>query len=87
MQYRTLPHGGEQISILGLGTSSIQFAEEKEIEETICLAIESGSIILTWHLQKQSRFPAMGALWQENGIRYIFRFILEQIILLALMVG
>ncbi len=23
MQYRTLPHGGEQISVLGLGSSAI----------------------------------------------------------------
>ncbi len=42
MEYRTLPHGGEKISVLGLGTSSIQAASEKEIEETIRLAAENG---------------------------------------------
>ena len=42
MQYRTLPHGGEQISILGLGTSSIQASGEKEIEETLRMAAENG---------------------------------------------
>ncbi len=42
MEYRRLPRGGEMISILGLGTSSIQQASEKEIEETIRLAVENG---------------------------------------------
>lgn len=42
MQYRTLPRGGEAISILGLGTSSIQMAGEQEIEETIRYALERG---------------------------------------------
>lgn len=37
-----MPHGGEKISILGLGTSSIQSSSEKEIEETIRLAVENG---------------------------------------------
>lgn len=42
MQYRKLPHGGEPVSIIGLGTSSIQAASEQEIEETICYALEQG---------------------------------------------
>lgn len=42
MQYRKLPHGEELISILGLGTSSIQAADEKEIEDTIRYAVECG---------------------------------------------
>lgn len=42
MQYRRLPHGGEEISIIGLGTSSIQAANEQEIEETVCRALEQG---------------------------------------------
>lgn len=42
MQYRKLPKGSEQISILGLGTSSIQESGEKEIEEIVSLAIEKG---------------------------------------------
>lgn len=60
MQYRTLPHGGEQISILGLGTSSIQFAEEKEIEETICLAIESGINYFDMASSEAKPFPCYG---------------------------
>ena len=42
MEYRILPHGGEKISILGLGTSSIQASTEQEIEETVRLAAENG---------------------------------------------
>ena len=42
MEYRKLPHGNEQISILGIGASSIQNSSEKEIEETVSLAVEKG---------------------------------------------
>lgn len=42
MEYRKLPKGNEQIGVIGLGTSSIQASSEKEIEETIALAVENG---------------------------------------------
>lgn len=42
MKYRKLPRGGEAISIIGLGTSSIQAASEQEIEETVRYAMERG---------------------------------------------
>lgn len=42
MEYRKLPKGNEQISVIGLGTSSIQASSEKEIEEAVSLAIENG---------------------------------------------
>lgn len=42
MKYRVLPHGGESISILGVGASSIQASTEKEIRETIAWAMENG---------------------------------------------
>ena len=35
MQYRKLPKGAEQISVLGIGTSSIQASGEEEIEKKI----------------------------------------------------
>lgn len=35
MQYRKLPKEEEQISILGIGTSSIQASSEKEIEQMV----------------------------------------------------
>lgn len=42
MLYRKLPKGNEAISILGIGSSSIQASGEKEIEEIITSAIENG---------------------------------------------
>lgn len=42
MEYRKLPHGKEQISIIGLGTSSIQAAGTQEIEDMITYAMEQG---------------------------------------------
>lgn len=42
MEYRKLSHGGDAISIIGLGTSSIQAASEQEIEETVRYAMERG---------------------------------------------
>ena len=60
MQYRTLPHGGEKISILGLGTSSIQEASEKEIEETIALAVEEGINYFDMASAEAKPFPAYG---------------------------
>ena len=40
MQYRKLPRGTEQVSVLGIGTSSIQASSEKEIEKIITAAPE-----------------------------------------------
>ena len=42
MQYRKLPHGDEEISIIGLGMGSIHEGSEAEIEETVRAAIGSG---------------------------------------------
>lgn len=41
MEYRTLPHGGEKISVIGLGSGSIT-GSEREIEEVITAAIQNG---------------------------------------------
>lgn len=60
MEYRTLPHGGEQISILGLGTSSIQAASEKEIEEILCYAVEQGMNYFDMASAEAKPFPAYG---------------------------
>ena len=60
MKYRTLPHGGEKISILGLGTSSIQASSEKEIEETVTCAIENGINYFDMASSEAKPFPAYG---------------------------
>ena len=42
MEYRKLPHGSENISVLGFGTSSIGMAGEKEAEAAAVMALENG---------------------------------------------
>lgn len=42
MQYRTLPHGGEKISAIGLGMGSIHQASTAETERTVRAAIDAG---------------------------------------------
>lgn len=44
MEYRKLPHGGEneRFSVLGIGMGGIQSAGDAEIEQTIRTAIEHG---------------------------------------------
>lgn len=42
MQYRTLPHGGEKISVIGLGMGSIHQAGTKETERVVRAAIDAG---------------------------------------------
>ena len=35
MEYRALPHGGEKISVIGLGSAGLHNASEAEVERTI----------------------------------------------------
>ena len=42
MVYRKLPHGGEEISVIGLGIGSIHESAEDEIEDTVRFAMENG---------------------------------------------
>ena len=42
MQYRTLPHGGEQISVVGVGSGSLHNADAVQIERIADAAVEAG---------------------------------------------
>lgn len=42
MEYRKLPHGDEQISIIGMGNSSLGASCEEEAEKTVTMALENG---------------------------------------------
>ena len=68
MQYRKLPKGTEQVSILGIGTSSIQASSEKEIEKIIIAAIENGinNFSLSHHLNVSSLSPLIRKLKANN---------------------
>lgn len=41
MEYRTLPHRGEKISVIGLGGGSLS-GTEQEMTDVICAAIQNG---------------------------------------------
>lgn len=60
MQYRKLPHGNEQISIIGMGTSSIGKAGDKEIEATVAMALENGVNYFDMASSDAAPFPAFG---------------------------
>lgn len=60
MEYRRLPKGSEQISVLGLGTSSIQASSEKEIEETVAFAVEKGINYFDMASSEAKPFAAYG---------------------------
>ena len=42
MQYRTLPHGGEKISVIGMGGGSLHNSSAADIERTVEEAIDAG---------------------------------------------
>lgn len=42
MEYRTLPHGGDKISVIGLGSAGLHNASDAEVERTIDEAVEAG---------------------------------------------
>lgn len=60
MQYRKMPHSGEEISVLGLGTSSIQASSEAEIERIISLAIDNGINYFDMASSEAKPFAAYG---------------------------
>ena len=42
MQYRTLPHGGERISVIGMGAGSLHNSSASDVERIVEAAIEAG---------------------------------------------
>lgn len=60
MEYRKLPKGNENISILGLGTGSIGMAGEKETEAAMTMALEAGINFFDMASSDAVPFPAYG---------------------------
>lgn len=75
MDYRKLPHGEEEISVIGLGTSSIGAAGDKEIEAVMTLALEKGINYFDMASADAAPFPALEGHWQDNGKMFIFKSI------------
>lgn len=67
MEYRKLPHGEETISVLGLGTSSIGMAGEKEAEAVMTMALEAGINFFDMASADAAPFSAYGRAM--NGVR------------------
>ena len=56
MEYRTIPHSGEKVSILGLGMGSMHEASCEEIERTVLEAIDAGINVMDFIPSKASAF-------------------------------
>ena len=69
MEYRKLPHGDERISVLGIGTSSVGQAKEKEIEAVVSLALEQGINYFDMASADAPPFPAFGNAIASAGMR------------------
>ena len=60
MEYRRLPRGEEKISVLGLGTSSLGAAGEREMTEALELAVKSGINYYDMASADAAPFPVYG---------------------------
>ncbi|MDN0063377.1 aldo/keto reductase [Collinsella ihumii] len=60
MEYRVLPHGGEKISVIGLGSASIHNADAAEVERTYDAAIDAGVNHFDFIPSESAPFEAMG---------------------------
>ena len=60
MQYRKLPHGDEKISIIGMGTSVVGEASEKNVVETITYALDHGINYIDLAGGHAAIFPGIG---------------------------
>lgn len=60
MEYRKLPHGEEQISIIGMGSSVIGERPEKDIIETVQSALDAGINFFDLAAGHATVFPAYG---------------------------
>lgn len=60
MEYRTLPHGGESISVIGMGSSVVGEQKETDIIKTVQYALDAGINYFDMAGGHASIFPAYG---------------------------
>lgn len=60
MEYRTLPHGGEKIGIIGMGSSVVGAQKEADIIRTVRTAFDLGVNYFDMAGGHASIFPAYG---------------------------
>lgn len=71
MEYRNLPHGGEAISVIGIGTSVVGEQAERDIIDTICYALDAGINYIDLAGGHASIFPACGKAlegWRKDAM-------------------
>ena len=70
MEYRILPHGGEKISVIGLGAGSLT-GSEQEMTEVIDAAIQNGINYFDIAPAEQALFClCKGIRWQKRTDNY-----------------
>ena len=79
MEYRKLPHGDEQISIIGMGNSSLGASGEEEAEKTVTMRWKTASITSTWPPGMLRLSRLMAGQYPVAGIRCTFKSISAQI--------
>ena len=60
MEYRTLPHGGEKISVIGMGSSVVGEQKEADIIRTVEYALDVGINYFDMAGGHATIFPAYG---------------------------
>ena len=75
MEYRKLPRGTEEISILGLGNSSMGQSGEKEVQASVEMALENGINYFDMAAADDVPFAPFGEQWRDAATRYISRCI------------
>ena len=70
MQYRKLPHGGEQIGVLGLGSSAIGQAGDKEIEATVAMALDDRALSIDAPILKEQDKLAIVLGTEGDGLAH-----------------
>ena len=76
MEYRKLPHGNEEISVLGFGTSAIGEASEEEIIATVQMAIENGINYFDLASGHANTFEAFGKASLLHFLNYLLPLLL-----------
>ena len=61
MEYRKLPHGDEQISVIGLGTSVVGEHSVQNVVETVTFALDSGVNYIDLAGGHAAIFPVIGS--------------------------
>lgn len=87
MEYRKLPHGEEQISVIGLGNSSLGGSGVEETERTVAMALENGINYFDMAAGDATPFAPYGRVTQSCRDRVYFQVHLAPTTAAAFTVG